>query len=213
MLVAQNISFAYPNEKLMSFPDIQCGAGEHWLLIGQSGSGKTTLLQLLAGLRKPKSGTVKIGDTIINKLSPSELDIFRGRKIGIIFQQSHFVPSLNVGENLALAQYLAGLKTDFGVIQQYLDRLNILNKKRSKISELSVGEQQRVAIARALINKPELILADEPTSALDDLHTNEVIALLEEQADEANATLLVVTHDNRLKEKFPRKIELESIYS
>ena len=89
--------------------------------------------------------------------------------------------------------------------------MNIFHKKKSYTSALSAGEQQRVAIARALVNRPQLILADEPTSALDDMHTDEVINLLEEQASEVNATLLVVTHDNRLKDHFKLRIELKPL--
>ena len=116
--------------------------------------------------------------------------------------------ALNVEENLALTQSLSGQKVDKAKIHGLLDRLNIAHKIKSKTSALSQGEKQRVAIARALINDPVLILADEPTSALDDKNTHEVINLLEEQATTAGATLLVVTHDNRLKEQFPNQITL-----
>ena len=116
--------------------------------------------------------------------------------------------SLTVGENLALAQQLAGEGIDQDRIQSLLDRLAIGHKLNSKTNSLSQGEQQRVAIARALINKPKVILADEPTSALDDKNTQEVIQLLEESAKEVNATLLVVTHDGRLKEQFGNRINL-----
>ena len=192
----------------MDFPNIECQTGEHWLLLGQSGSGKTTLLHLLAGLRTPSSGTVRIDDTVISQLPTSQLDAFRGRHIGIIFQQSHFVRSLNVEENLALAQNLAGLPVDKSKIRELLTRLNIGHKIKSRTSALSQGEQQRVAIARALVNQPYIIFADEPTSALDDGNTEEVIRLLIEQSEAANATLLVVTHDTRLKERFSKQITL-----
>lgn len=190
----------------MSFPEIACGAGEHWLILGSSGSGKTTLLQLLAGLRKPHSGEIRIGDTAINALSTPDLDRFRGQHIGIVFQQSHFVHALNVGDNLLLAQQLAGRTPDRDRAEKLLQRLGLAHKINAKTHRLSQGEQQRVAIARALVNGPTLILADEPTSALDDKNTTEVTALLEEEANIANATLIVVTHDGRLKSKFPKQI-------
>jgi putative ABC transport system ATP-binding protein len=192
----------------MHFPEISCGKGEHWLLLGASGSGKTTLLQLLAGLRTPDAGEVRIGETAMNKLSRSKLDKFRGRHIGIVFQQPHFIESLDVEENLALAQGLAGTRIDKKKIRTLVDRLGLSHKLNSKTHRLSQGEQQRVAIARAIVNEPTVILADEPTSALDDQNTREVIRLLEEQAELANSTLLLVTHDARLREYFPKQIIL-----
>lgn len=210
MLVTQNVSFAYPSGDTppLTFPDIRCGTGEQWLLLGQSGSGKTTLLQLLAGLRTPTQGKITVGDTVINQLTARELDQFRGRQIGVIFQQSHFIRALTVGENLALARKLAGLSPDASLIQSLLEKLNVAHKLHARTQELSVGEQQRVAIARALANQPTIILADEPTSALDDHNTEQVVNLLRQQAESAGATLLVVTHDNRLKSIFEQQIEL-----
>jgi len=108
MLQTKNLKFTYDGKNLLDFPDINCQRGEQWLLIGQSGSGKTTLLHLLGGLRKPKNGEVLIDGKNIRQLSSSALDQFRGKNIGIVFQKPHFVRSLNVEENLVLAQQLAG---------------------------------------------------------------------------------------------------------
>lgn len=208
MLKTQDLSYAYDATTQLSFPDIECHTGEQWLLLGASGSGKTTLLQLLAGLRKPKTGAVQVNDTVINRLSTHALDKFRGRNIGLIFQQAHFVRSLSVEENLLLAQKLAGLHPDRQHIQEILDHLNVGHKMKARPRELSVGEQQRVSIARAVVNKPTLILADEPTSALDDQNTTKVIELLAREAKDVNATLLIVTHDKRLKDLIDKQIEL-----
>ena len=213
MLQTKNLQFSYDGKKFIDFPDINCQKGEQWLLLGQSGSGKTTLLHLLGGLLSPTSGTVTIGDTSLKDLTTAQLDKFRGKHIGIIFQKAHFVRALTVAENLLLAQQLAGLPIDKTRIKDLLERLNVGHKLRSKTNELSQGEQQRVAIARALVNQPTLILADEPTSALDDTNCEEVIQLLEEAAAAVQATLLVVTHDGRLKERFKKQISLESIRS
>lgn len=195
-------------EHKISFPDITTKSGDHTLLLGPSGCGKTTLLQLISGIRSSQSGDVWIDNTQINKLSQAKRDQFRGQHIGMIYQTSHFVRSLSVIENLALAQRFAGQPVDRSKLTSLLDKLNILDKSNQKTYNLSQGEQQRVAIARALVNSPVLILADEPTSALDDHNTNAVFDLLVSQADQVNATLIVVTHDNRLKSKFDKRIEL-----
>lgn len=208
MLTTEDLCFSYDGKNLLSFPDLRCSKGEYWLLLGDSGSGKTTLLHLLAGLLKPTSGVVNIDNTALSALPAKESDHFRGKHIGIVFQKSHFIQSLNVEENLLLAQRLAGVRPDKKTVWQLLQRLNIGHKMHEKTSRLSQGEQQRVAIARAIINRPSLILADEPTSALDDTNAEEVIRILEEQASTVNATLIVVTHDGRLKEKFSHRIQL-----
>ncbi len=208
MLQTKNLKFSYDGKTLLDFPDINCQKGEEWLLIGQSGSGKTTLLHLLGGLRKPKHGEVLIDGKNIANLSSSALDAFRGKNIGIVFQKPYFVRALTVEENLLLAQQLAGEKEDSKYIISLLNKLNVGHKLNSKTDSLSEGEKQRVAIARALVNRPAVILADEPTSALDDENCKEVIQLLEKQAEEANATLLIVTHDGRLKDLVKNQIQL-----
>lgn len=208
MLQTKALQYSYAGSHQLQFPDIDCKKGEHWLLLGQSGSGKTTLLHLLGGLLSPKGGVVNIDGTNIANLKGSALDRFRGQRVGIIFQKAHFVKSLTVEENLLLAQQLAGAPASKTRIRELLERLNVGHKHRSKPDRLSAGEQQRVAIARALVNQPAIILADEPTSALDDVNCNEVIHLLEEQAAAVAATLLVVTHDSRLKAAFRNQIHL-----
>lgn len=210
MLATENLRFSYPSspQKELSFPNIRCETGEQWLLLGQSGSGKTTFLHLLAGLRTPSAGKIQVNDTVLNQLPAKKLDQFRGRNLGIIFQEAHFVRSLSVSENLKLAQHLAGLSPNLKEIETILEHLNVAHKIHARTSELSIGEQQRVNIARAIINRPSVILADEPTSALDDHNTQKVIQLLRQEAQQANATLLIVTHDNRLKTIFDQQIEL-----
>ena len=208
MLETRQLQFSYDNKNILDFPDITCAKGEQWLLLGQSGSGKTTLLHLLGGLLSPQKGNIKINDTDISILRGGKLDHFRGQNMGIIFQTAHFVRALTVEENLLLAQQLAGNKQDKLLVHNFLQKLNLIHKSKSRPDALSVGEAQRANIARALINKPSVILADEPTSALDDQNAAEVIQLLESQAKEVNATLLIVTHDGRLKNYFQNQIQL-----
>jgi putative ABC transport system ATP-binding protein len=178
------------------------------LILGESGRGKTTLLHLLAGLLKPTGGSVIIGSTDTSSLSNAQLDKFRGKNVGIIFQTAHFVDSLSVEDNLIMPQFLTGNKIDRTKAKEILTRLNLGDKAYSKPASLSVGEAQRVAIARAVINNPQLILADEPTSALDDKNAEEVIRLLDEQASATGAALVIVTHDKRLKDRFSNQITL-----
>ncbi len=208
MIQVQNLKHFYNKDNHIHFPDFEVTKGEQLLLLGQSGCGKTTLLHILGGLLPPSQGSVIINDTSLFELNSSRLDKFRGKNIGIIFQKTHFVKSLTVAENLLLTQQLGGETQSIERIKNLLNPLNIVHKLNEKTKNLSQGEQQRVAIARALINHPQIILADEPTSALDDTNTDEVIQLLEQQAAEHQATLIIVTHDNRLKERFKNRIEL-----
>ena len=208
MITVSGLSYAYQNGSTISFPDIQIDEGDHTLILGKSGSGKTTLLHLLSGLRSATSGEIDVLGTPLTGLSQAEIDKFRGKHIGMIFQVPHFVQSLTILENLTLAQVLAGKSKNSQQVNELLTQLNIPDKGNKKSNQLSVGEQQRVAIARALIHSPKIIFADEPTSALDDENTEQVINLLKSQANEYNATLIVVTHDQRLKDNFSNRIVL-----
>jgi len=166
-------------------------------------------LQLLAGLRKPTAGMVKVQDQDLAALTGRELDRFRGRTIGMVFQTAHFLRALTVEENLSVAMQLAGKTVDRQRINELLRALGLGDKAKSRPDRLSVGQQQRVAIARAVVNQPAVILADEPTSALDDQSTRQVLDLLRQQADAVNAALLIVTHDNRLTDLIPNRTRLE----
>ena len=208
MLHSEELTFAYPSGPTFSFPNIHCEKGKSVLILGESGKGKTTLLHLLAGLLRPTRGNIHIGDTDITQLDIQRLDRFRGRHIGLIFQVSHFVAALTVEENLRLAQYLADVPQSDQTVRSFLDRLGLGDKGSQRPYRLSQGQQQRVAIARALLNRPQVILADEPTSSLDDRHCFEVLDLLEEQAQAAEAALVIVTHDQRLKDRIPHHIPL-----
>lgn len=209
MISTEQLKYNYPGGPSLVFPDFRCESKDVILILGTSGVGKTTLLHLLGGILTTQQGSVNIGGTEINTLSGADLDKFRGKNIGIVFQQNHFVNALTVIENAMLAQSLAGNKTDRNKALALLNRLNIGNKANKGIRDLSQGEKQRVAIARAIINQPKLILADEPTSALDDINCDEVLLLLEEQAKQAGSALIIVTHDTRLKVKIEHRIILQ----
>jgi putative ABC transport system ATP-binding protein len=185
MLICKNLSFQYSESKKFDFPEIYCPNAETLLILGQSGKGKTTLLHLLALLLKPKTGTIEINNKAIEGFSTKDAAQFRAENIGIVYQRPHFVAALSVEENLLLPNYLS-----------------------KKTHQLSLGEQQRVSIARALMNNPTLVLADEPTSSLDDENCQKVVELLQDSIKNIGASLIVVTHDQRLKSIFKNQIEL-----
>lgn len=204
----RNLKFRYRDGDELSFPDLCMDQGSHWLITGSSGSGKTTMLHLLAGLLKPNGGDVSIAGEQINRMSNASLDRFRGREIGIVFQTSHFVQSLTVSENLALARFLAKNKPDPERVKTLLSRLGLGEKENKKPHQLSVGEQQRAAIARAMANKPAVVLADEPTASLDDSNCKAMIDLLRSECEASGATLVIVTHDQRIKDLIPQVVQL-----
>jgi putative ABC transport system ATP-binding protein len=213
MIATQGLSHSYGSRlsenKEITFPDFQVARGEQFLLLGASGSGKTTLLHLLGGLLHPTLGKIMIEEVEINQLSGLELDHFRGKKVGFIFQKNHLIASLSVKNNLLMAPFLAGEKQDTDRVEGVLKQLGLFEKRNTKVHELSQGQAQRVAIARAIINRPALILADEPTSSLDDTNCAKVMELLHQVAIENNAALIIATHDHRLKDKIRKQIAIE----
>lgn len=208
MLVSSSISFSYQDSTSFNFPNVQCPGSDALLITGASGKGKTTLLHLLAGILKPTMGSIKINEKDICTMKGRTLDTFRGQNIGIIFQQAHFVASINMLENILLAQYLSGKKKDENLAKELLYNLGVYSQINKKPAQLSIGQKQRVSIARALINKPNLLLADEPTSSLDDENCSIVAELLQQQAKQFNTALVIVTHDNRLKNIFHQSLHL-----
>ncbi len=210
MIQTNNLSHTFSDQVRIAFPDISVGQKESLLILGESGAGKTTLLHILGGMLKPTDGNVQLIGENIYDLSPRRLDSFRGDHIGMVFQQAHFIPSISAMENIQLAQRIGSKKVDNKAINHLFDRLNIGHRKNALPAELSQGERQRLAIARAFINKPSLVLADELTSALDDTNCASVIALLKEQSEQIGTSLIMVTHDQRLKEYFANSIILKN---
>lgn len=208
MIQTQNITFSYAEKVNFVFPDIRAENGEALLITGGSGKGKTTLLHLLGGLLRPKKGSISIGETELSSLSEKQLDQFRGKNIGLVLQQSHFVEALSVLENVVLASWLATGKKAEEKAKLLLKQLDLEDQMYKLTSQLSIGQQQRVSIARALINEPRLLLADEPTSSLDDENAFKVATLLSDLSKEYKASLIIVTHDQRLKDRFPNQISL-----
>jgi putative ABC transport system ATP-binding protein len=209
MVDLKDITHHYDSNTAVSLPDLQVEKGGELLVIGLSGSGKSTLLHILAGVLKPTKGTLSVNGTDLYRLSESKRDAFRGKNIGVIFQQMHLVDSLTVTDNLKLAQFMAGVKVDIGIIKNICIELDITDKLHSYPDELSQGQKQRVSIARALVNAPSLLLADEPTSSLDDRRSEDVVALLKRMAEKTGATLIISTHDARVKKHFSNVLNLD----
>lgn len=209
MIQTNDLTFQYKKGKqTFNFPDIDVKKQENLLILGKSGVGKTTFLHLLAGLLTPVSGKVRIDRTTINSFSASKLDEFRGKNIGLVFQKNHAVKSLSVVENLQARLFFSKKKVNNTKIDELLQQLNIYNCKNSKVNELSQGQLQRLGIALSVIHNPMVILADEPTSSLDDDNCKSVIELLLQQAKQTDASLIVITHDQRIKPYFQNSITL-----
>lgn len=208
MLKIQGLKHSYDGKAMISYPDWEVKEGNHAIILGNSGCGKTTLLHLIGGLMPPSEGVLKVsGENLVQK-SNAKLDRFRGENIGIVFQKPHLVRSLTVKENLTLSQYLAHKKIDVKRAQEVLTHLGVGELANRKVHQISQGQAQRVAIGRAVINKPKLLLADEPTASLDDENCQKVIDLLKSQAEETGATLIVATHDHRVKSEFQNQLAL-----
>lgn len=208
MLEIRGLRHAYDGRTVLSVPSWDVAAGEASLVLGPSGSGKSTLLNVIAGLATPTEGSVRVDGEEVTRLAPAARDAFRARRVGLVLQTLHLVGVVSVRDNLRLAQRLAGCRVDDGRIDEVLAGLGIAALAGARASRISVGEAQRVAIARAVVNRPGLILADEPTSALDDANCARALSLLLDQAAACGATLLVATHDNRIRDRFARRLEL-----
>jgi len=210
MFAIQNLKHAYDSTEVLNVAAWHVEQGSQWLVLGASGSGKTTLLHVLAAILRPTSGHVNVAGQDLAALKPADLDRFRGQRIGIVLQRLHLIPSLTVVNNVLLAQYLAGVPQDGTRVREVLASLDVSDKADAYPHELSFGQAQRVAVARAVVNKPNLLLADEPTSNLDDARCAQAYGLLESQARACGATLVIATHDQRIKARMSNHYELKA---
>ena len=211
MIQIEKLQLRYDADTRLTLPDWQATRGEHWLLLGPSGSGKTSLLHLLAGLLRPSSGRIHIAGQDIGLLGSAAMDRFRARHIGMVFQRPHLLAHLNVLDNLRLAPYLAELPQDDARITEVLAQLGLQGLERRRPEQLSQGQLQRISLARAVLNRPTLLLADEPTANLDDAHCQQVLTLLKNQAENCQATLVIATHDQRVKTAFQQQLLLPAL--
>jgi putative ABC transport system ATP-binding protein len=174
---------------------VEIETGRFTAIMGPSGSGKSTLLHVLAGLDRPTSGEIYIGDTEISGMSDKALTLLRRDKIGFIFQAFNLLPTLTAAENIELPLRIAGRKPDPLWVRTIIDTVGLGTRLEHKPAELSGGQQQRVAAARALASKPEIVFADEPTGALDSKSSADLLAFLQHAVRELGQTVVMVTHD------------------
>jgi putative ABC transport system ATP-binding protein len=174
---------------------VSLAAGEFTAIMGPSGSGKSTLLHVLAGLDRPTSGEIYVGDTEITKLKDKALTLLRRDQIGFIFQSFNLLPTLTAAENIALPIRIAGRRPDEFWVQWIVETVGLGDRLGHRPSQLSGGQQQRVAAARALASRPQIVFADEPTGALDSRSGSELLGFLRKAVRELDQTVVMVTHD------------------
>jgi putative ABC transport system ATP-binding protein len=187
---------------------LEVRAGEFVALLGSSGSGKSTLLNLMAGLDRPTGGAIFANGRNLSELSSLELARYRSKTVGMVFQSFNLLPRMTLEENVELPLRLA--EVDRGErgkrVQEALERVKLEKRLSHRPSELSGGEQQRAALARALVNRPTLLFADEPTGNLDSATGESIMLLLKEIQQNLGMTIVMVTHERPLAERFANRI-------
>ena len=186
--------------------------GEFLALLGSSGSGKSTLLSIMAGLDRPTSGAIRVRDRNLAELEPDELARYRREMVGMVFQSFNLLPRMTLEENVELPLRLAEVDRHDrkSRVAEALARVRLGARRRHRPSELSGGEQQRGALARALVNRPAILFADEPTGNLDSVNGEQILLLLREFQDSLGMTIIMVTHERPLAQKFANRIALLS---
>jgi putative ABC transport system ATP-binding protein len=191
---------------------LQIASGEFLALLGSSGSGKSTLLSMLAGLDVPTSGTIQVEGKSLGNLKPQELAKYRRDMVGMVFQSFNLLPRMTLEENVELPLRLAEVDRSQrkGRVGEALERVGLAARKKHRPSELSGGEQQRGALARALVNRPSILFADEPTGNLDSVNGEQILQLLHEIQTSMGMTIVMVTHERPLAERFANRIAVLS---
>lgn len=216
MIYLNDVVFRYAGGDFeLRVPELAIGSKETVAIAGPSGSGKTTLLNLIAGTATPTSGTIRIGDTEVANLDETQRREFRIRRIGLVFQEFELLEYLDVLDNILLPYRIA---TSLDVTARVRKRATSLasevgigDKLRRHPAHLSHGERQRVAVCRALLAEPDLLLADEPTGNLDPANRDRVLDILFDYVSRRSATLVTVTHDHELFDRFARVIDIRDL--
>ncbi len=212
-LSIRDLRFGYESgSSVIDLPALQLARGEQVLLTAGSGAGKSTLLHLIAGLMDPLSGTITVDGQIVHALHGAKRDLFRGRRIGMIFQTFNLLLGFSAMENVMAALMFSAIPSGEhrARASALLTKLGI-QRQDARPGELSVGQQQRVAVARALVCGPVLVLADEPTASLDPENSGAAMDLIQGLCRERNAALLCVSHDPAMRERFARKASLAEL--
>jgi lipoprotein-releasing system ATP-binding protein len=212
MLICENISFAIDGYKLISDINLKIQPQKDLLITGPSGIGKTSLLSMLCGLQKPTQGNVKYNDINLYDMSENKIDDFRGKELGIVFQNFNLINSFTIKQNLDIAN-IVSKQNNNDQLYDLLQRVGLAEKSHLQVSKLSVGEKQRLAVARAFIGKPKWIFCDEPTSSLDNKNTDVIINLIKEESLRCKASLILITHDTRVQSilNFSQVLKMEEM--
>jgi putative ABC transport system ATP-binding protein len=209
LIQLENVTKRYDDRAAPAVADVslEVAAGEAVAIMGPSGSGKSTLLNLVAGMDRPTSGTVRVGDQQVQTLNETGVARFRRRHVGMIFQFFNLLDDMTVMDNVLLPAQLAGVRAGAARkrAEELLVTLRIAHRRDAYPARLSGGERQRVAIARALVNRPTVLLADEPTGAVDSATGVEIGALLQE-LNSAGQTLILVTHNPELAARYTHRV-------
>ncbi|MCA9061174.1 MAG: ABC transporter ATP-binding protein [Planctomycetaceae bacterium] len=216
MITIDSLQFTWGSGDFsLCVPELQIKPQASTAIIGASGSGKSTLLQLIAGIMRPIQGRITIDSVDITQLTEVQRRAFRIQHIGLVFQDFQLIPYLNVLENVLLpARINPALPLTTAVRTQaltLLEQAGMLALQRRSVQRLSQGERQRVAICRALLASPSLILADEPTGNLDPANSSRLLDLFFEQVQQRQATLVMVTHDHSILDRFDHVLPLDEI--
>ena len=203
--LVKNLDFVIANNTILSELNFSLDNGSHLIISGPSGSGKSTLINLMSGLYRPTSGHISFESNDYSKLTDKDIDEMRAKNFGLIFQRLHLIKHLTVEQNILLGFNKIKLPN----IEKLIEDIGLTAKKKQLAKDLSFGESQRVAIARGVVNNPKIIFADEPTSSLDDENTTRVLKLISAQANKNKSSIVISTHDERVKKFFKNILEIK----
>ena len=209
MIATRGLRYAYPRGPDLAFADVELPQGGTLVVRGPSGAGKSTWLALIAGLLQPSAGQATVAGAEVSAMTGRRRDAWRGRHLGFLPQKLHLSDALTVTGNLELAFFAAGLPVDRQALHDALAALGVADLASRRPSQLSGGQAQRVALARAVLLRPQVLVADEPTASLDDEAAAAAIASLRDCAARCGASLVVATHDARVRDALPDAMSLQ----